>query len=93
MVAPIQVLPICFDLSCYFVMISGPIINVGNHVEIAGMYVTMIKKINITPKKGSAARTTLIIGIPATPEVTNRFKPTGGVIIPISMFTTMMIPR
>ena len=77
----------------YFVMISGPIIKVGNHVEIAGMYVTIIKKMNITPKNGSAARTTLIIGIPATPEVTKRFKPTGGVIIPISMFTTMMIPR
>ena len=40
-----------------------------------------------------AALTTFIIGIPATPDVTNRFSPTGGVIIPISIFTTMMIPR
>ena len=86
-------LPVCFDLCGYFVMISGPIIKVGNHIEMAGMYVTIMRKMNITPKNGNAARTTLIIGIPATPEVTNRFKPTGGVIIPISMFTTMMIPR
>lgn len=52
-----------------------------------------MRKINRTPRNGNAARTTRIIGIPATPEVTKRFKPTGGVIIPISMFTTMMTPR
>ena len=48
---------------------------------------------NKTPKNGKAALTTDIIGILATPDVTNRFKPTGGVIIPISIFTTMIIPR
>ena len=88
-----RVLLVYFELCGYFVMISGPIIKVGNHVETAGMYVTIMRKMNIMPKNGSAARTTLIIGMPATPEVTNRFRPTGGVIIPISMFTTMMIPR
>ncbi len=31
--------------------------------------------------------------MPATPAVTNRLSPTGGVIIPISMLTTMMMPR
>ncbi len=53
----------------------------------------MIRKTKSTPRNGSAARTTRIIGMPATPEVTKRFRPTGGVIIPISMFTTMMMPR
>ena len=77
----------------YFVIISGPIKYVGRKVERIGTYVTRIKKTNNTAKKGSAARTTDIMGIPATPEVTNRFNPTGGVIIPISMFTTMIIPR
>ncbi|CRZ82490.1 Uncharacterised protein [Vibrio cholerae] len=47
----------------------------------------------MTPTQGSAALTTFIIDILATPEVTNRFKPTGGVIMPISMFTTIMMPR
>ena len=74
-------------------MISGPIKYVGNHVDKMGIYVTMIKNTNNTAKNGNAARTTLIMGIPATPEVTKRFNPTGGVIIPISIFTTMMIPR
>ena len=32
-----RVVPVCFDLCGYFVMISGPIIKVGNHVEIAGL--------------------------------------------------------
>jgi len=77
----------------YLVMISGPIIRVGNHVLRAGIYVTMIKNTKRTARKGKAARTTLIIGMFATPDVTNRFSPTGGVIIPISMFTTMMMPR
>ena len=62
-------------------------IIVGRNVEIQGTYVTKIKKTNRTPRKGRAALTTDIIGIPATPEVTKRFNPTGGVIIPISMFT------
>jgi hypothetical protein len=31
--------------------------------------------------------------MPVTPLVTNRFRPTGGVTMPISMFTTMMMPR
>ncbi len=31
--------------------------------------------------------------MPVTADVTNRFSPTGGVIRPISMFTTMMTPR
>ena len=31
--------------------------------------------------------------MPVTAEVTNRLRPTGGVIRPISMFTTMMMPR
>ena len=44
-------------------------------------------------KNGNAARTTPIIDMFATPAVTNKFKPTGGVIMPISMFTTMMMPR
>jgi hypothetical protein len=32
-------------------MISGHIIKVGNHVEIAGMYVTIMRKMNIMPNK------------------------------------------
>ena len=31
--------------------------------------------------------------MPVMPEVTNRLRPTGGVIMPISMLTTMMMPR
>ncbi|MCY1550760.1 hypothetical protein D9M68_870350 [compost metagenome] len=31
--------------------------------------------------------------MPVTPLVTNRFRPTGGVTMPISMFTTMITPR
>ena len=77
----------------YWVISSGPIKAVGRNVDIHGTYVTMIKKTNKIIKNGRAARTTLIIGIPATPDVTNRFRPTGGVIMPISMFTTMMMPR
>eukprot|EP00326_Haptolina_ericina_P038970 CAMPEP_0181239132 /NCGR_PEP_ID=MMETSP1096-20121128/39757_1 /TAXON_ID=156174 ORGANISM="Chrysochromulina ericina, Strain CCMP281" /NCGR_SAMPLE_ID=MMETSP1096 /ASSEMBLY_ACC=CAM_ASM_000453 /LENGTH=53 /DNA_ID=CAMNT_0023334781 /DNA_START=41 /DNA_END=202 /DNA_ORIENTATION=- len=53
----------------------------------------MIKNTKSTAVNGNAALTTDIIGILATPDVTNRFRPTGGVIIPISMFTTMMMPR
>ena len=53
----------------------------------------MIKNTNNTAKNGNAAFTTRIIDMFATPDVTKRFKPTGGVIIPISMFTTMMIPK
>ena len=44
-------------------------------------------------RNGNAARTTPIIDMLATPAVTNKFKPTGGVIIPISIFTTIIIPR
>ncbi|MNZ72889.1 hypothetical protein D3C78_912800 [compost metagenome] len=40
-----------------------------------------------------AARITALTGMPVTAEVTNRLRPTGGVIRPISMFTTMMMPR
>ena len=47
----------------------------------------------MTARKGSAALTTDMIGIPATPDVTKRFKPTGGVIIPISILTTIMMPK
>src|SRR5690554_189253 len=42
---------------------------------------------------GMAARITLVIGIPVTAEVTKRFSPTGGVIMPISMLTTITTPR
>ena len=66
---------------------------VGRYVESHGIYVIKIKNTNNTAKNGNAARTTAIIGMPATPEVTNKFNPTGGVIIPISMLTTMMMPR
>ena len=31
--------------------------------------------------------------IPVIPLVTNKFNPTGGVTIPISIFTTIMIPK
>ena len=48
---------------------------------------------NMMPTQGRAAFTTFMTDIPATPAVTNKFNPTGGVIMPISMFTTMMIPR
>ena len=65
----------------------------GRNVEIQGTYVTKIKKTKRTPRNGRAAFTTDIIGIPATPEVTKRFNPTGGVIIPISILTTMIIPK
>ena len=54
---------------------------------------TIIRNTNKTAKNGNAARTTDIIGIFATPEVTKRLSPTGGVIMPISIFTTIMIPR
>ena len=53
----------------------------------------MIKKLSMIISQGVAAFTTSHNGIPVTPEVTNRFKPTGGVIMPISMFTVMMMPK
>ena len=77
----------------YFVITSGPIIALGRTVEIHGTYVIMIRNTNMMARNGNAARTTPIIDIPATPAVTNKFRPTGGVIIPISIFTTIMIPR
>ena len=73
------------ETKSYFRIISGPMIILGRNVEIQGTYVTKIKKINKTPRKGRAALTTDIIGIPATPEVTKRFNPTGGVIMPIGL--------
>ena len=74
-------------------MISGPINIVGNHVESQGTYVTRIKNTNRTPTNGAAAFTTWAKLIPVMPEVTNKFNPTGGVIIPISILTTIMIPK
>ena len=74
-------------------MISGPINVVGNQVDTQGTYVTIIRKRNITATHGSAAFTTFIIDIFATPAVTNKLSPTGGVIMPISIFTTIMMPR
>src|SRR3546814_14057775 len=53
----------------------------------------MTRKTSRIISHGKAARTTCRIGIPVIPEVTNRLSPTGGVIMPISMFTTMMMPR
>ena len=79
--------------SDYLVIISGPMMLYGSQVEIAGMYVTRIRKTNSTATNGAAAFTTRERLMPVIPEVTNRFKPIGGVIIPISMFTTMMIPK
>jgi hypothetical protein len=75
------------------VIISGPINKVGSHVEIIGIYVTRIKNTNNTAQKGIAAFTTLTMLIPVIPEVTKRFSPIGGVIIPISIFTTIIMPK
>src|SRR5688572_31132975 len=36
---------------------------------------------------------TFVNGSCETPEVTNRFNPTGGVTMPISMLTVMIIPK
>ena len=36
------------------------------------------------PSQGSAARTTCMIDMPVIPEVTNSFRPTGGVIMPLN---------
>ena len=74
-------------------MISGPIKVVGNQVDTHGTYVTIIRNKNITPTQGNAAFTTFIIDILATPAVTNKLRPTGGVIIPISIFTTIIMPK
>ena len=41
---------------------------VGKNVEIIGIYVIIIRNTNRIANHGSAAFTTLIIGIPATPE-------------------------
>tara|TARA_B110000003_G_C16185070_1_gene352985 strand:+ start:101 stop:274 length:174 start_codon:yes stop_codon:yes gene_type:complete len=57
------------------------------------MYVTKIKNTNKTQRNGSAALTTDIMGIPATPDVTKRFNLIDGVIIPIYMLTTIIIPK
>ncbi len=48
---------------------------------------------NSTTSHGAAARTTSVIDIFAMPAVTNRFNPTGGVIMPISRLTVMMMPK
>ena len=53
----------------------------------------MTKNSISTRTKGRAAFTTCTRLMPVIPEVTNRLSPMGGVIMPISMFTTMMIPR
>jgi hypothetical protein len=42
----------------------------------------MMRKMNRMPSYGRAALTTRTMGIPATPEVTKRLRPTGGVIMP-----------
>lgn len=54
---------------------------------------TRIRKTNRIPTQGRAALTTFMTDMWATPAVTNRLSPTGGVIMPISMLTTMMMPR
>ena len=74
-------------------MISGPIAKVGSQVDKDGTYVTIIKKINKTVIKGKSAFTTCDRLIPVIHEVTNKLSPIGGVIIPISIFTTIMIPK
>ena len=43
--------------------------------------------------QGRAPFNTSTIVIPVIPLVTNKLSPTGGVTIPISIFTTMIIPR
>ena len=50
--------------------------ELGKTVEIHGTYVTRIRKTKSTHRNGNDARTTRIIGIPATPDVTKRFRPT-----------------
>ena len=77
----------------HFVITSGPIRSVGNQVDRNGKYVTKIKNINIILTNGIAARITSATDISATPAVTNKLSPTGGVIIPISIFTTIIMPR
>ena len=47
----------------------------------------------IEAERHEAARATAMMDILVMPAVTNRFRPIGGVTIPISKFTTMMMPR
>ena len=53
----------------------------------------MISAASSTTSHGNAARMTFVTGSCEMPDVTNRFSPTGGVIMPISMLTVMMMPR
>jgi TRAP-type uncharacterized transport system fused permease subunit len=67
--------------------------NDGSQSAICGTYVTNTRNTSSTESHGTASRTTSITDMPVMPAVTNRFSPTGGVTIPISRFTVMMMPR
>ena len=68
---------------------NHPYTSVGNHKEIAGMYVTRIRSTSIRSMKGRTPFVTSDKGVDVADDSTKRFRPIGGVISANSMLITI----
>ena len=78
-------------------MLSDPLYispsTVGSHVLNAGTNVINSREATIAAKYGSSLGTTYSTFSLATLQPTNRTLPTGGVIVPIDRFITIITPN
>ena len=65
----------------------------GSHIETLGTKVTSIKVIKVAIIQGIVALKTSSMGIPDMELATKRLMPTGGVMSPSSILTTIMIAK
>lgn len=75
------------------VVFYGPKSNLGRNRQKSGQYVTIASCIKPKQVKGKVPLMVSHRGALATPEMTKRLSPTGGVSRASSMFTVIRIPK
>ena len=74
-------------------ILYGPMSNLGRNREKSGQYVTIASCMKPKQVKGKIPLMVSDRGALATPEMTKRLSPTGGVSSASSMFTVIRIPK